>query len=166
MEQGSITVRTANTADATGIAAIWEPVIVSSNMTFNSIAKSEAEVAALITERLGAQHSFLVAVDAEIVGFATYGQFRGGIGYAHTMEHTIILNPESRGRGIGRMLMNALEDNARRSRVHSMIGGVSGANSPAVAFHKAIGYNEIARLPEVGFKFGRWLDLVLMQKIL
>jgi phosphinothricin acetyltransferase len=100
------------------------------------------------------------------VGFASYAQFRGGVGYRHTMEHTIILGPAARGRGLGRALMTAIEDHARAGGTHSLFAGVSAGNPEGRAFHAAMGFAETAVLPQVGYKFGRWLDLVLMQKFL
>ena len=82
------------------------------------------------------------------------------------MEPTGILSPRPWGRGIGRRLMTAIEDHARAGGAHSLFGGVSAENADGIAFHTAIGFKEIARLPEVGRKFDRWMDLVLMQKIL
>ena len=82
------------------------------------------------------------------------------------MEHSVILAPEGRGRGLGRALMAAIEAHAAGQGAHSMFAGVSAANPDGRAFHARIGYRELAVLPEVGFKFGRWLDLVLMQKML
>ena len=70
------------------------------------------------------------------------------------------------GRGIGRALMEELEQHARAAGIHSLIAGVSGENSSGAAFHKSIGYSQIAVLPEVGYKFGRWMDLVVFQKLL
>jgi L-amino acid N-acyltransferase len=82
------------------------------------------------------------------------------------MEHTVLLAPDARGRGLGRALMRAVEDHARGAGVHSLFGGVSGANPEGRAFHLALGFAEVAVLREVGWKWGRWLDLHLMQKIL
>jgi phosphinothricin acetyltransferase len=82
------------------------------------------------------------------------------------MEHTIQLAPEASGRGHGRALMTAVEDHARAGGAHSMFAGVSGENPEGRAFHARLGYVETAILPQVGWKFGRWMDLVLMQKIL
>ena len=101
-----------------------------------------------------------------IIGYACYFPFRSGPGYRHTKEHSIALLPEARGTGVGRRLMALLEDHARAREVHSLFAGVSGENPDGVAFHKAIGFAEVARLPEVGHKFGRWMDLVLLQKML
>ncbi len=159
-------IRSARPDDAEAIAAIWNSVIRDSVATFNSVEKSPTEIARLVVEKRAAGHPFLVSGKERIFGFATYGQFRSGVGYAHTMEHTIHLSPEGRGQGRGRALMAEVERRAMAGNVHSLIAGISGENLGAIGFHAAIGYREIARLPEVGQKFGRWFDLVLMQKIL
>lgn len=154
-------VRPATPADAAAISAFWALQIRDTTVTFNSVPKTPEDVAEMIASR----PAFLVAEDScAVLGFASYDQFRGGIGYRHTMEHTVILAPEAAGRGIGRALMTALEDMARGSGVHSLWAGVSAENPAGVAFHEAIGYEKIAKLPQVGFKFGRWMDLVLLQK--
>jgi phosphinothricin acetyltransferase len=153
--------------DAAAIAAFWNPFIRDTAVTFNPVEKSPADVTAMIHDRQAAGHGFLVAEhQGHVAGFASYAQFRGGAGYARTMEHTIILSPTAQGRGFGRALMIALEDHARAASIHSLIAGVSAENPAGRAFHAAIGYTEIGILPQVGHKFGRWMDLVLMQKIL
>ncbi|MCP5072044.1 MAG: N-acetyltransferase [Rhodobacteraceae bacterium] len=160
-------IRPATHADAPAIAAIWNPVIRDTLITFNTVEKSTADICAMIDTKAADGHCFLVAEKgAEILGFATYGQFRAGVGYARTMEHSIILAPKARGKGIGRALMAAIENHAHATRAHSIIAGVSAANPRVVAFHKSCGYTQTATLPEVGHKFGQWLDLVLLQKTL
>jgi L-amino acid N-acyltransferase len=160
-------IRPARTTDAAAIAGIWNPIIRDTAVTFNAQEKSEADIAAMITDRAAAGHGFLVAVaDGAVVGFATYSQFRGGVGYARTMEHTVLLAPAAHGKGLGRALMTGIEDHARAGGAHSLYAGVSAENPAGRAFHAAIGFAEIAVLPAVGFKFGRWMDLVLMQKFL
>ncbi len=154
-------VRAARAGDAAAIAAIQNPVIRDTAITFNSVEKTPEMVAEAIRDL----PCFLVAEDGErLLGFVSYTQFRRGIGYARAMEHTIVLAPETRGQGVGRALMAAAEDHARRAGVGSMWAGVSGENSEGVSFHARLGYEEIARLPKVGFKFGRWMDLILMRK--
>ena len=156
-------IRPATAADAPAIAAFWNPLIRDTSVTFSPLERSPDEVAAMIAGR----QAFLVGDDgAGPLGFATYSQFRSGPGYAFAQEHTIILSPEARGRGLGRALMQALEGAARGHGHHAMIGGVSGSNPEGIAFHAAIGYHEVGRLPQVGWKLGSWHDLVLMQKML
>ena len=158
-------IRAAAEADIPGILAIWNPIIRDTAITFTDEEKSPDALARLLADRRDAGQSFLVAAaGAEVLGFASFGQFRTGRGYRHSFEHTVLLAPAARGRGVGRALMAALEREARAAGGHTMIGGVSAENAGGFAFHAALGYREAARLPEVGFKFGRWLDLILMQK--
>ena len=159
-------IRDATPADAAALADLWNPWIRDTAITFNPQEKTPDDIARMIADRQAAGHAFLLAEDAGLLGFATYSQFRGGIGYATCMEHTVILSPAARGRGVGRALMRAVEDHARNAGAPQMIGGVSGENPEGRAFHKALGYREIAVIPQAGFKFGRFMDLVLMQKIL
>ncbi|MDX1780995.1 MAG: GNAT family N-acetyltransferase [Thalassovita sp.] len=160
-------IRAARPEDAPAVAAIWNAVIRDTAATFTTQQKTAGGLVADFAAKRAEGKEFLVAdLDDEVAGFATYFQFRGGPGYRHTMEHTVILAPRAWGRGIGRALMSAIEDHARAGGAHSLFAGVSGENASGIAFHVAIGFSEIARLPEVGRKFDRWMDLVLMQKLL
>ncbi|WP_128253483.1 GNAT family N-acetyltransferase [Falsirhodobacter deserti] len=156
-------IRQALPTDAPQVRAIWNTMITASTANFSEIEKTLAEVEAAIS----AQPVFLVAEEEDrLLGFATYGQFRANSGYRFTMENTIALLPEGKGRGIGRALMAGIEDHARAGGAHSMIAGISAENAAGLAFHAALGYDRVAVVPQSGFKWGRWLDLVLMQKIL
>ena len=120
----------------------------------------------MILERDRLGHATFVAEADTLLGFVSYAQFRGGVGYATCMEHSVILAPAARGKGAGRALMSAIEDHARAAGAHQIIGGVSGENAAGIAFHAALGYAHVATIREAGFKFGRFMDLVLMQKFL
>lgn len=160
-------IRPARPEDAAAILEFWNPLIRDTLVTFNPVEKTEAELRETITAKPLSGHAFLVAEeDGAILGFASYGQFRAGLGYARAMEHTIILAPGAKGKGVGRALMAAIEDHARAKGYHTMVAGVSGGNPQGRAFHAAIGYAEVGVIPESGFKFGRYWDLVLMQKVL
>ena len=157
-------IRPAAPEDAAAIAGIWNGMIRDTLSTFTTVEKSTVEIGHLIAERQGA---FFVAEDAAACrGFVTFGRFRGGPGYAATVEHTVIVDPEAIGRGLGRRLLEAAEDAARDQDKHVMVAAISGTNTQAQAFHARMGYKEVARMHEVGRKAGQWLDLVLMQKIL
>jgi phosphinothricin acetyltransferase len=156
--------RQADPRDIPQILAFWNPLIRETSVTFTTVEKTPETLAADIAARGAA---FQVAEEAgRVLGFASYGTFRSGPGYAHTAEHTVILAPEARGRGVGRALMARLQEVARAADMHVLVAGVSGENLGAIAFHRAIGFAEVARMPEVGRKFGRWMDLVLLQKVL
>ena len=157
-------IRPATAADAAAIAAIWNHYIRNTIVTFNSREKSRDEVAAAIADLK--TPFFAAGQDGRIAGFATYGEFRKGIGYAHTREHTVMLAPGAGGRGLGRALLTTVEQHAAQNRIHSLFAGVSAENTDGIAFHKACGYAEVARLSGVGWKFVRWHDLVLLQKFL
>lgn len=159
-----MSIRRATGPDAAAIAATWNHYIRDTIVTFNSLEKTDAEIAAGIANP---QTPFFVAEqEGRIAGFATYGDFRKGVGYAFTKEHTVMLAPDAGGRGLGRALMAAIERHAARNRINSLFAGVSAENTGGVAFHKACDYAEAARLRRVGWKFGRWHDLVLLQKFL
>lgn len=161
------TLRPAALSDSAGICALWNPVIRDTLVTFNPTEKTEADIITTIRQKQADGHGFWVVTDAQgIVGIASYGQFRAGAGYAHAMEHTIVLHPSVHGRGIGRALMATLEHHAHAHGAHCMIAGVSAVNQAGVAFHAALGYTTVATIPQVGRKADRWLDLILMQKFL
>lgn len=163
----SLVIRPATPADAPALCAIWNPVIRDTLVTFTTVEHRPENLARTIAERAERGQAFLLAeADGAPAGFATWGPFRAGPGYAFTGEHTIILAEAARGRGIGRALMAALEEKARAAGLHALVGAVSAANPGALAFHAACGFTEAGRLREVGFKAGRWLDLVLVQKLL
>lgn len=157
-------IRQARGADANEIAAITNAIIRDTHVTFTTDERSVDSIASDIEARGPA---YLVAEsNGQVLGFATYSQFRYGPGYAQCSEHTIQLAPEARGQGAGRALMTALEATARAQGMHVLVAGISSANPDAVSFHAALGFSEVGRMPEVGFKWGKRLDLVLMQKIL
>ena len=157
-------IRAATAADAPAVTAIWNALIRDSVATFNAVEYTDAQITRMIADKAKVGHAFLV--DDTLQGFATYGQFRGGVGYAHSMEHSVHLSDAARGKGLGRALMTAIEDHATAQGAHSMIAGVGGENIAGIAFHAACGYAHVATIPAVGWKFGRWMDLVLMQKFL
>ncbi len=160
-----IRLRNATPDDVPAIARIWNPIIRDTVITFWPTERTDAEIAALIRDRQALGHPFTVAEDAgQVLGFATYGQFRTGGGYARSMEHTIHLAPDARGRGTGHLLLKALEDNARAAGHRLLIGGITASNTGSLRFHLRAGYAEWGRIPCAGWKFGAFHDLVLMGK--
>jgi phosphinothricin acetyltransferase len=158
-----VSLRLARDGDATGVAAIWNHYIRETTVTFNPVEKSVADVATAIADRPA---FFVAEADGRIAGFSTYGEFRPGVGNIRTKEHSILLAPGAGGGGLGRALLTAVEDHARAGGAHALFGGISAENAAGRAFHVRMGYAEVAVLRDVGWKFGRYIDLVLMQKFL
>jgi len=159
------TIRYANSGDAAAIAAIWNPQILDTAFTFDHRVYSVDDIAAMIVQRQVAGHAWVVVEhEGQISGFASFAPFRQGDGYGRTMEHTIFLDPEAGGDGLGELLMQAVEHEARARGVHSLIACVTGENSVALKFHRNLGFATVGRIPQAGWKFGRWIDLVILQK--
>ena len=102
----------------------------------------------------------------ELIGYAYWGPFRPADGYLHTVENSVYVRKDMHGHGIGRMLMIELIERARAKGLHAIVAGIGAENTGSIAFHARLGFVEYARMPEVGAKFGRWMDLVLMQLML
>lgn len=150
--------------DAEALVAIANPIIAETTITFSSTLRTRRAMRAYIAAR---RERFLVAETAgEVTGYATCAPFRSGSGYARTFEHTILLAPGARGKGQGRALMEALADRISADGAGSLVAAISAENARAVEFHDAIGFDHVGRIPRAGWKFGRWIDLVLMQKML
>ncbi|MFW8634043.1 GNAT family N-acetyltransferase [Cribrihabitans pelagius] len=157
-----MTVRPAEPGDAVAIARIYNRIVRDTLVTFTTVEKTTEAIAAEIAERAG--RYFVAEAGSTVAGLAYFGAFRSGPGYAHTAELTIYLDPAAQGRGLGRALMQRLEEAAVAAGIRVLVAGISGANPDAQAFHAALGFTEAGRLPEAGYKHGQWLDLVLMQK--
>lgn len=157
-----MTVRAAHPDDAEAIAACVNWMIRDTLATFTTDLRPPEDVATWIANG----PVWVAEIDGAVLGVGRLGQFRSGPGYAHTREHSVVLLPEAQGRGLGRALMQKIEEQARKEACHVLVAAISSANPGAVAFHAALGFCETGRMPEVGCKHGRWLDLILMQKTL
>ena len=102
-------------------------------------------------------------LDGSVVGFASYGPWRAKTGYRFTVENSVYVHPDHRGLGAANALMPALIEHARSDDVHTIVAGIEATNAGSIALHEKFGFRRVALLPEVGFKFGRWLDLAYLQ---
>lgn len=160
-------IRPATRADVPAITQIINQVITETTITVTSVTKSEADVAAMLTDRRALGHEVFVAAEADVIlGYATYAQFRPSPGYLRTMEHSLALTDGAQGRGLGRALMQAVESHAQAAGAHVMVAAITADNLKSIGFHARLGYLQVGLLPQVGYKFDRYHDLVLMQKIL
>jgi len=160
-------VRDATPADLPAIRRLYNALIATTTVAWRDDDASAEEIDAWFDERTRLGHPVLVAeTDGLVIGYTCWTGFRGFPGYRHTVELTIHVDGEHHGRGVGRTLLGALVDEATRRDVHVVVAAIDADNRSSIAFHESMGFTEVARLPEVGRKFGRWLDLVLMQRIL
>lgn len=102
----------------------------------------------------------------KLAGFATYGTFRPWPAYKYSAEHSVYVAREQRGRGVGKALMRRLIQSATEQELHTLVGGIDASNTDSLAFHQKLGFVHTGTIKEVGFKFGRWLDLAFYQLIL
>lgn len=157
-------IRDAVAADAAAIADIYNHAVRETTAIWNDTPVSVDNRAAWMSDRQGAGFAVLVAEDAgRVLGYAAYGPWRAFDGFRLTVEHSVYVAPGAQGRGLGRMLLSALVDCARASGFHVMVAGVEAGNAGSMRLHKALGFEQVALMPQVGQKFGRWLDLAFLQ---
>lgn len=159
-------IRGATEADLLAIRRLFNALIPTTTVAWRDDLADEAEMAAWFADRAAAGDPILVAEDAgEVTGYTCWSRFRHFPGYRQTRELTIHVDERWQGRGVGRALIDALVDEARTRDVHVLVAAVDADNAGSIAFHEALGFQPVARMPEVGRKFDRWLDLVLLQRI-
>ncbi len=106
---------------------------------------------------------FVAEINSKIAGFATYGNFRNKIGYQFTVEHSVYVNSQFSGNGIGKLLMKKLITYAKNKSYQTMIGVIDAENILSIKFHQQLGFEICGSIPKAGFKFNRWLDITFMQ---
>jgi phosphinothricin acetyltransferase len=159
------TIRDAADADAEGIAVIYNDAVEHTTAIWNEITVDGANRRDWIAARRASGYPVLVAVDAAgaVVGYASFGDWRAFDGYRHTVEHSVYVRADTRGAGLGGRLMEALIDRARGIGKHVMVAGIEAGNAGSIALHERLGFARVGFMPQVGMKFGRWLDLAFLQ---
>ena len=152
-------------SDLPGLLAIYNDVIANSTAVYTDTPVTLDDRRQWWQTRVASGYPVLLASDSSgVLGFSTFGDFRAWPGYRYTVEHTVHVRADCRGRGIGRQLLLALFPRAELLGKHIMIAGVDAANEASIRFHERLGFERAGVLREVGSKFGRWLDLVFLQR--
>ena len=162
-------IRDATEADLPGMLAIYNEVIRTSAAVYTEQETSLENRREWLAAKQADGFPVLVGIDPDdgsVLGYATFGDFRPWPGYRHSVEHSVHIRSDTRGRGLGTALVRAVLDSAALMDKHVMIAGIDAANAASIRLHERLGFEHAGALREVGTKFGRWLDLVFMQKIL
>jgi phosphinothricin acetyltransferase len=109
---------------------------------------------------------FVAEAAGQVVGFSSYGPFRAWPAYKYTIENSVYVAEGQRGKGIGKLLIQPLIDDARRHGYHAIIASIDASNESSLRLHRSFGFEEVAHFRQVGFKFGRWLDLKFLELLL
>lgn len=162
------TIRPADEArDSGAILAIFNHEIVHSTALYEEEPRTTATMATWFASKAAGQWPVLVAEDTtgRLLGFASYGPFRAYPSFRHTVEHSVYVSPGARRQGVATVLLQALLAQASREALHTMIGAIDAENHASLALHAALGFATVGHLHQTGHKFGRWLDLILVQKM-
>lgn len=153
---------------ADAILAIFNEAIVNSTALYDYQPRTLQNMVSWFDAKRAGNFPVIGVEDeaGSLLAFASYGTFRGWPAYKYTVEHSVYVHKDHRGQGLGRMVLRELIAAARRNDVHAMIGGIDATNAGSIALHERLGFKHAGTLPQVGFKFGRWLDLAFYQLLL
>lgn len=162
----SFIIRPAQKYDLAAIQAIYNPEVLDGFATWNEQPFELSHFEHVLQNLQQQNFPFLVVENTntqEIAGYADYASFRSFTGYRYTVEHSVYIAPKYMGQGLGKQLLLALIDHAKRHQVHVMVAAIDHANTASIHLHKKLGFKQTGYMPQVGYKLGSWRDLVLMQ---
>ncbi len=150
------------------ILAIFNEAILNSTALYDYEPRTPAFMAAWFEAKRKGDYPVIGVVDehGELLGFGSYGSFRAWAAYQYTVEHSIYVKRGWRGKGVGKLLLPEVIATARAQQFHVLVGAIDSQNSASIALHRKFGFHHAGTIRQVGFKFGRWLDLDFYQLIL
>lgn len=159
-----MTIRYAGKDDCAAIAAIYNHAVLHTAAIWNDQTVDADNRIAWFEARTLMGYPVLVSEEnGEITGYAAFGEWRAFDGFRHTVEHSVYVHPDHQGKGLGQALMVRLIEEAKRIGKHVMVAGIESQNAASIHLHEKLGFVTTAQMPQVGTKFGRWLDLTFMQ---
>ncbi|SNS90594.1 phosphinothricin acetyltransferase [Noviherbaspirillum humi] len=163
----NLLIRPATLADAAAFAAIYNPYVATTTISFEEIEVAADDMARRIEHTLEAGLPWLVVeTSGEVMGYAYASKWKERSAYRHSVESSIYLREDAAGKGLARPLYEALLSRLRAQGVHAVMGGITQPNEASVRFHERFGFRQVALFPEVGYKFGRWIDVGYWQLLL
>lgn len=162
-----ISIREAKENDLPELLAIYNHVILNTTAVYTY----EPHTLAMRQEWFAARKKdglpvFVAEWEGRIAGFSSYGPFRAWPAYKYTVENSVYVAEGFRGKGIAKALITPLIDRARTTGMHAIIAGIDASNEASLALHQRFGFEEVAHFKQVGYKFGRWLDLKFLELLL
>jgi phosphinothricin acetyltransferase len=146
--------------------AIYNVEVQTSTVTFDLVPRSLADQRAWLAARSGAHTALVAEVDGEVVGFGSLSPYKDRPAYSTSVEDSVYVHQDHQGKGIGRMLLTALVGAAEASGFHAVFARIVGGHEASINLHAALGFEIVGTEREVGRKFGRWLDVVVMERLL
>jgi L-amino acid N-acyltransferase YncA len=162
-----IKLRSYKTEDTQAILDIINYNILNSTALYDYNIRSYEQQKTILEEKINKHFPVIVAIeDHKVVGFGMYSEFRFREAYKYTVEHSVYVDKDHQGKGIGKLLLHELIQLAKGQKLHTMIAVIDAENQSSVHFHEKFGFKTVGIIKESGFKFDRWLDSVFMQLIL
>ena len=163
----NIKIRDYKTEDTQAILEILNYNILHSTSLYDYNIRSYEQQKSILEDKINKGFPVIVAeLDGEVAGFGMYSEFRFREAYKFTVEHSVYVNENFQGKGIGKLVLQELIDLARKQKLHTMIAVIDSENQKSVEFHEKFGFETVGVFKECGFKFDRWLNTVFMQLIL
>ena len=165
LKELNVQIRDALDTDLAGILRIYNDAVENSTAIWNDRIVDLDNRRVWLAERHDQGYPVLVAIDegGQVAGYASFGPWRPHDGFRQTVENSVYVSPDHRGSGIGRSLMKALIERARMLEKHVMVAFIESENRASVHMHQQLGFIHVGQMRQVGCKFGRWLDLTMMQ---
>ena len=162
-----ITIRPAREADIPTISEIYNHIILNTTAVYQYVAQTlEMREAWYASKMKDGYPVFVAEENGKVVGLSSYGPFRAWAAYKYTVENSVYVAEGQRGKGIGKLLIQPLIDSAREKGLHAIIASIDATNEASVRLHESFGFVEVAHFKQVGYKFGRWLDLKFLELVL
>jgi len=159
-------IRLAGPEDAEAIRAIYNPEVTESTVTFDLVPRSLEAQRTWLAEHAGVHPAIVVVEDGVVVGFGCLAPYRPRPAYSTTVENSIYIRRDRQGRGYGRAILEELLRLATRHGFHAVMARIVDGHLASIALHRSCGFEMVGVEREVGRKFGRWLDVVLMERLL
>ena len=161
-------IRPATHSDLSGILEIYNEAVLNTTATYDYEPRTLEHRSAWLEDHIRTNYPVFVAAEdtGRVVGWSALNRYHDRMGYRFTTENSIYVAADCRGKGIGKLLMRPLIESAGNGGLHAILAGIDASNEPSIRLHASFGFEKVAHFKQVGFKFGRWLDVIYMEKLL